>query len=64
MTKEEAEAAAKVDAAIIKVVLPQLYSIIDRLLDGNPDKKLIVDARKILPRDYKHSFERPKEKNA
>ena len=37
MTPEQAEAAAKVDAAIIKVVLPQLYSIIDRLLDGNPD---------------------------
>ena len=62
MTPEQA--AAKVDAAIIKVVLPQLYSIIDRLLDGNPDKKLIVDARKILPRDYKLSFEKPKEKNA
>ena len=61
MTPEQA--AAKVDAAIIKVVLPQLYSIIDRLLDGNPDKKLIVDARKILPRDYKYSFEKPKEKN-
>ena len=61
MTPEQAE--ASVNAAIIKVVLPQLYSIIDRLLDGNPDKKLIVDARKILPRDYKHSFEKPKEKN-
>ena len=59
MTPEQA--AAKVDAAIVKVVLPQLYSIIDRLLDGNPDKKLIVDARKILPRDYKHSFEKPRE---
>lgn len=54
-------AAADVDAAIIEVLLPQLYSIIDRLLDGNPDKKLIVDARKILPRGYKHSFEKPKE---
>jgi hypothetical protein len=51
------------DAAIIKVILPQLYSIIDRLLDGNPDKKLIVDARRILPSNYKNSFERPKEKN-
>jgi len=39
----------------------QLYSIIDRLLDGNPDKKLIVDARRILPSNYKHSFERAKE---
>jgi len=49
------------DEAIIKVILPQLYSIIDRLLDGNPDKKLIVDARRILPSNYKHSFERAKE---
>jgi hypothetical protein len=61
MTHEEL-AKKIVDEAIVIRLLPQLYSIIDRLLDGNPDKKLIVDARRILPSNYKHSFERAKEK--
>jgi hypothetical protein len=60
MTHEEL-AKKIVDEAIVIRLLPQLYSIIDRLLDGNPDKKLIVDARRILPSNYKNSFERPKE---
>lgn len=51
----------EVDATISKLLLPQLYSIIDRLLEGNLDKKLIIEARRILPREYKHSFEKPKE---
>jgi hypothetical protein len=31
------------------------------MLDGPPDKALIVEARKLLPKTYKHSFEKPKE---
>jgi hypothetical protein len=49
-----------VDAAIEQTLLPKLYSIIDRLLDGQ-DKALIIEARRVLPKIYKNSFE--KEKN-
>jgi len=48
------------DTAIVQTLLPKLYSIIDRLLDGQ-DKALVIEARKILPKGYKHSFQ--KEKN-
>ena len=56
-----AQAQAAVDAEILEIVLPHLYSIIDKLLDGNPDKALIVRARRLLPRGYKNSFEKLKE---
>jgi hypothetical protein len=55
------EAQLSVYAATLKTLLPKLYSIIDRMLDGPPDKALIVEARKLLPKTYKHSFEKPKE---
>jgi hypothetical protein len=48
------------DTAIVNTLLPKLYSIIDRLLDGQ-DKALVIEARRILPKAYKNSFE--KEKN-
>lgn len=48
------------DTAIVKTLLPKLYSIIDRLLDGQ-DKALVIEARRVLPKTYKNSFE--KEKN-
>jgi len=53
-------ARATVDAAIIKTVLPMTYSLIDQLidLDGKPiPKKLLADAKKILPSNYKNSFQ-------
>jgi len=59
MTEQES-AKASVDAAIIAVVLPLAYGIIDQLLDldGKPiPKKLMVDAKKLLPGNYKNSFE-------
>ncbi|WP_343735331.1 hypothetical protein [Acidovorax sp.] len=49
----EAEAKASVDAAILATILPQLYIVIDDLLDhaqGAP-KELIIRAKKLLP-DY------------
>ena len=49
------------DTEIVKTLLPKLYSIIDRLLDGQ-DKALVIEARRVLPKIYKNSFE--KEKNA
>lgn len=49
------------DTAIVQTLLPKLYSIIDRLLDGQ-DKALVIEARRVLPKIYKNSFE--KEKNA
>ena len=49
------------DTAIVQMLLPKLYSIIDRLLDGQ-DKALVIEARRVLPKIYKNSFE--KEKNA
>lgn len=59
MTEQES-AKASVDSAIIAVVLPLAYGIIDQLLDldGKPiPKKLVVDAKKLLPSNYKNSFE-------
>jgi hypothetical protein len=47
------------DTAIVQTLLPKLYSIIDRLLDGQ-DKALVTEARKILPKKYKNSFQKGK----
>ena len=52
--------AATVDAAIVKIILPMAYSTIDQLidLDGKPiPKKLLIDAKKLLPGEYKNSFQ-------
>ena len=47
------------DTTIVQTLLPKLYSIIDRLLDGQ-DKALVVEARRVLPKQYKNSFEKVK----
>ena len=47
------------DTAIVRTLLPKLYSIIDRLLDGQ-DKALVIEARRVLPKIYKNSFEKDK----
>ena len=47
------------DTAIVQTLLPKLYSIIDRLLDGQ-DKALVIEARRVLPKTYKNSFENEK----
>ena len=60
MTPEEA--GESVNTAIVNRLLPKLYSIIDRLVHGNPDKALLIEARRVLPGNYKNSFEKPKEK--
>jgi hypothetical protein len=60
MTDEEVS--ESVNTATVNRLLPKLYSIIDRLVDGNPDKALIIEARRVLPSNYKNSFEKPKEK--
>jgi hypothetical protein len=56
------EASESVNTAIVNRLLPKLYSIIDRLVDGSPDKALLIDARRVLPGNYKNSFEKPKDK--
>jgi hypothetical protein len=51
---------ATVDAVIVEVFLPMAYNIIDQLigLDGQPiPKKLLIDAKKLLPSNYKNSFQ-------
>jgi hypothetical protein len=51
---------ATVDAVIVEVVLPVAYNIIDQLidLDGKPvPKKLLIEAKKLLPSYYKNSFQ-------
>jgi len=58
-TKDDIQVYAS-DTAILQTLLPKLYSIIDRLIDGQ-DKALVIEARRILPTGYKNSFE--KEKN-
>ena len=49
----------ELNAAIVQTLLPKLYSIIDRLLDGQ-DKALVIEARRLLPKGYKNSFEKEK----
>jgi hypothetical protein len=53
------EAQLELNAAIVQTLLPKLYSIIDRLLDGQ-DKALVIEARRVLPKAYKNSFEKGK----
>ena len=47
------------DTTIVQMLLPKLYSIIDRLLDGQ-DKALVIEAQRMLPKTYKNSFEKGK----
>jgi hypothetical protein len=53
-------AMASVDAAIVRVILPQTYQFIDRLIDfigfENVPKDLRTDCQKILPDQYRNSF--------
>jgi len=51
-------ARAYVDSAIIAIVLPQAYSIIDRMLSTGAvfPKDLVVEARRLLPEAYANSF--------
>jgi len=53
------EARPELNDAIVQTLLPKLYSIIDRLLDGQ-DKALVIEARRVLPKAYKNSFEKGK----
>jgi len=55
----EALAQLELNAAIVQTLLPRLYSIIDRLLDGQ-DKALVIEARRVLPKAYENSFEKGK----
>jgi hypothetical protein len=46
-----------VDSCIVEKVLPQAYTIIDKLLDAaNLPKDLQLEARKLLPGKYKNSI--------
>jgi len=58
MDDELKNARALVDSAIIAVVLPQAYSIIDRMISTGVvlPKELVVEARKLLPNAYTNSF--------
>jgi hypothetical protein len=46
-----------VDEAIVKRVLPECYRIINELLKDNSQKQLILEAKRILPRQYSNSFQ-------
>jgi len=51
---------AAVHEAIIESVLPRLYAVIDALVDAGGQqipKPVLAEARKLLPRQYKNSFE-------
>lgn len=63
MTTDKDGAKAVVNQAIIDGILPELYAVIDDLIDANPNvsKHLLVKARRFLPRQYRNSFEKPKE---
>lgn len=57
---------ANVDAAIVRAVLPTAYACIEDLLQAidaqrAPSKELLLRCRKLLPRDYPHSFEHRRE---
>ena len=53
-------AMASVDAAIVRLILPEAYRLIDRLIDfiefDKVPKDLRTDCQKILPDQYKNSF--------
>lgn len=57
-------ARAAVDRAIVRAVLPELYGVLDTLLDSitvtKDNKDAVVTARRLLPEGYKHSFSQPK----
>lgn len=51
--------------AILATVLPACYAAIDALIDVTDQKaipkQLLVACRRLLPKQYKHSFEAPKQ---
>jgi len=50
-----------VDTLILKIVLPQAYAVIDKLLDyTTAPKDLQLEARKLLPKQYKHTLIKPR----
>lgn len=52
-----------VDQVIVQTVVPQLYGLVDRLVEALGDKcpkDLRVEAGRALPPQYKHSFSAPK----
>lgn len=64
-TSPEAKAAAtaRVDHVIVEVILPQAYQAIDDLLDvAGPavPKELLIRCKKLLPAQYRNSFEQKK----
>lgn len=51
---------AAVNEAIVGSVLPRLYAVIDAMIDAGGKtipKPVLVEARKLLPGQYKNSFE-------
>lgn len=52
------EAQAMVDKAIVETIMPQLYVLIDDLLDHAPDapRELVMRAKKMLPDWAPHSM--------
>lgn len=64
MKPETNESQAAVDRAIVTALLPQLYVVIDDLLDeigeSNVPKELLVRCKKLLPSYLPHSFEAKK----
>ena len=54
------------DTAIVNTVLPQLYAVLNELLDhvgeAHVPKPLLIRCKRLLPAHMSHSFERPKEK--
>ena len=50
-----------VDTLIVKIVLPQAYAVIDKLLDyTTAPKDVLLEARKLLPKQYKHTLIKPR----
>lgn len=47
-----------VNAAIVRTVLPEAYSIINEMIRDAPNlqKSLVIRARKLLPEHYSESF--------
>jgi hypothetical protein len=52
----------KVNAAIIKAVLPECYRLINELISATDasHKQLIISAKRILPKSYSNSFSKGK----
>jgi hypothetical protein len=58
--------APEIDAAIVRVIVPRLYALLDALLAhaNTAPKETVLEARKLLPPQYVHALQKRPNKEA